>query len=165
LSATSLGQYFAAHQHAVSVEVTNVIGSPGPVYLFGARVLAILPIVGPVGNMGPVLCAFSYAGQLFLVVTADAHGFPDLDVLMAGMETEGRALLGGGCRLGPVVAGSAAALRARHVASVERAGRRDRPAEASGMHRMCCLNPITLENWGLSCCSRPRQKITTTAGR
>jgi len=73
--------------------------------------------------------------------------------------------LGGGCRLGPVVAGSAAALRARHVASVQRAGRRDRPAEASGMHRMCCLNPITLENWGLSCCSRPRQKITTTAGR
>jgi len=93
VSATPLGQYFAAHQHAVSVEVTNVIGPPGPVYLFGARVLAILPIVGPVGNMGPVLCAFSYAGQLFLVVTADAHGFPDLDVLMAGMETEGRARL------------------------------------------------------------------------
>ena len=94
LSATPLGRYFAGHQHAVNVEVTNVIGPPGPVSLFGARVLAILPIVGPVGNMGPVLCAFSYAGQLFLVVTADAHGFPDLDVLMAGMETEGRALLG-----------------------------------------------------------------------
>jgi len=76
------------------VQVTNVAGPPVPVYLFGARVLAILPIVGPVGNMGPVLCAFSYAGQLFLVVTADAHGFPDLDVLMAGMEADGRALLG-----------------------------------------------------------------------
>jgi len=63
------------------------------VYLLGARVLAILPIVGPVGNMGPVLCAFSYAGQLFLVVTADAHGFPDLDVLMAGMEADAHALL------------------------------------------------------------------------
>jgi len=59
LSATPLGRYFAVHQHAVNVEVTNVIGPPGPVYLFGARVLAILPIVGPVGNMGPVLCAFS----------------------------------------------------------------------------------------------------------
>jgi diacylglycerol O-acyltransferase len=94
LSATPLGRYFAAHQHAVNVEVTNVIGPPVPVSLFGARVLAILPIVGPVGNMGPVLCAFSYGGQLFLVVTADAHGFPDLDVLMAGMEADGRALLG-----------------------------------------------------------------------
>ncbi len=58
-------------------------------YLFGARVLAILPIVGPVGNMGLVLCAFSYAGQMFLVVTADAHGFPDLDVLMAGWKQKG----------------------------------------------------------------------------
>ena len=95
LSATPLGRYFAAHQRALNVEVTNVIGPPGPLYLFGARVLAILPIVGPVGNVGLVLCAFSYAGQLNLVVTADAHGFPDLDVLMAGMETEGRALLGG----------------------------------------------------------------------
>ena len=93
LSATPLGRYFAAHQRAVNVEVTNVIGPPGPVYLFGARALAILPIVGPVGNVGLILCAFSYAGQLFLVVTADAHGFPDLDVLMAGLETEGRALL------------------------------------------------------------------------
>ena len=40
------------------------------------------------------LCAFSYAGQLFLVVTADAGSFPDLDVLMAGMERDWRALSG-----------------------------------------------------------------------
>jgi len=87
-------RYLAGHQHAVNVEVTNVTGPPVPVYLFGAPVLAVLPIVGPVGNMGPILCAFSYAGQLFLVVTADAHGFPDLGVLMAGMEADARALLG-----------------------------------------------------------------------
>jgi diacylglycerol O-acyltransferase / wax synthase len=94
LSATPLGRYLAGYQHAVNVEVTNVTGPPVPVYLFGAPVLAVLPIVGPVGNMGPVLCAFSYAGQLFLVVTADAHGFPDLGMLVAGMEADGRALLG-----------------------------------------------------------------------
>ncbi len=94
LSATPLGRYFAAHQHAANVEVTNVTGPPVPVCLFGAPVLAILPIVEPVGNLGLVLCAFSYAGQLFLVVTADAHGFPDLDVLIAGMQADGRALLG-----------------------------------------------------------------------
>ena len=93
LSRTPLGRYFAAHQHAANVEVTNVIGPPVPVRLFGAPVLAILPIVEPVGNMGPILCAFSYAGQLFLVVTADAHGFPDLEVLIAGMESDARALL------------------------------------------------------------------------
>jgi diacylglycerol O-acyltransferase / wax synthase len=95
LSATPLGRYFAAHQHAANVEVSNVAGPPAPVSLLGAPVLAILPIVGPVGNLGPVLCAFSYAGQLFLVVSADAHGVPDLDVLIAGMESDARALLGG----------------------------------------------------------------------
>jgi diacylglycerol O-acyltransferase / wax synthase len=95
LTATPLGRYFAAHQHAANVEVTNVAGPPAPVSLFGARVLAILPIVGPVGNLGPVLCAFSYAGQLSLVVVADERGFPDLDVLMAGLESDARDLLGG----------------------------------------------------------------------
>lgn len=95
LTATPLGRYFAAHQRAANVEVSNVAGPPAPVSLFGARVLAILPIVGPVGNLGPVLCAFSYAGQLSLVVTADGRGFPDLDVLLAGMESDARALLGG----------------------------------------------------------------------
>lgn len=98
LTVTPLGRYFAAHQHAVNVEVTNVVGPSVPVHLFGARIQTILPIVGPVGNMGPVLCAFSYAGQLFFVVTADARGFPDLDVLMAGMDSDGRALLGDLCR-------------------------------------------------------------------
>lgn len=94
VSATPLGRYFATHQHAVNVEVTDVTGPPVPVYLFGARVQAILPIVGPFGNVGLVLCAFSYAGELFLVVTADARGFPDLDVLIAGLESEVRALVG-----------------------------------------------------------------------
>lgn len=94
LAVTPLGRYFAGHQHAVNVEVTNVIGPPVPVYVLGARVLEVLPITGPVGNMGLVLCAFSYAGQVFLVVTADARGFPDLDVLMAGMEGDWRALIG-----------------------------------------------------------------------
>jgi hypothetical protein len=63
LSATPLGRYLAGHQHAVNVEVTNVTGPPVPAYLFGAPVLAVLPIVGPVGNLGAVLCAFSYAAS------------------------------------------------------------------------------------------------------
>jgi hypothetical protein len=94
LSATPLGRYFAAHQHAANVEVTNVVGPPEPVNLFGAPVLAILPIVQPVGNMGPIQCAFSYAGKLFLVVTADANCFPNREVLSAGMATDARVLLG-----------------------------------------------------------------------
>jgi hypothetical protein len=61
-------------------------------YLLGAPVQEILPIIQLVGNIALTLAAFSYAGRVFLVVTADATGFPDLDVLMAGMERDWRDL-------------------------------------------------------------------------
>jgi hypothetical protein len=48
--------------------------------------------MAPVGNLGLILCAFSYAGRMFLVVTADANAYPDIDVLMEAMETDWRAL-------------------------------------------------------------------------
>jgi hypothetical protein len=95
LTATPVGRYFMLHQRATNVLVTNVIGPPLPVYVLGARILDILPIIDLEGNIGVTLCALSYAGRVFLVVTADAAGFPDLDVLMAGMEREWADLTGG----------------------------------------------------------------------
>jgi WS/DGAT/MGAT family acyltransferase len=95
LTATPVGRYFMLHQRATNVLVTNVIGPPLPVYVLGARILDILPIIDLEGNIGVTLCALSYAGRVFLVVTADAAGFPDLDVLMAGMEREWDDLTGG----------------------------------------------------------------------
>ena len=89
-----IGRDLPIHQHTINVKVTNVIGPPGPVYVLGARILEILPITVLLGNVALTLCAFSYAGQVFLVVTADATSFPDLDVLMAGMERDWQALLG-----------------------------------------------------------------------
>jgi len=93
LAATPLARPFTTHQRTNNVLVTNVPGPPVPMYMFGARVVEILPIVELVGNVGLVLCAFSYAGRLSLVVTADATGFPDLDVLVDGMEREWDALV------------------------------------------------------------------------
>ena len=66
-----------------------------PVYVLGARILDILPITRLFGNVGLTLCAFSYAGQIFLVVTADSAAFPDLDALMTGMEKDWQALIDG----------------------------------------------------------------------
>jgi diacylglycerol O-acyltransferase / wax synthase len=94
LSATPIGRYLNVHQRATNVIVTNVAGPPVPMYILGARILEVLPIVQLVGNIGLTLCAFSYAGQFSLVVTADADGFPDLDVLMEGMERDWHALIG-----------------------------------------------------------------------
>jgi len=95
LAATPLGHYYTTHQRTSNVLVTNVPGPPVPVYMFGARVVEVLPIVELVGNLGLILCAFSYAGRISLVVTADATGFPDIDVLMEGMEREREWLFGG----------------------------------------------------------------------
>lgn len=91
-SAMPFAKFFAAHQHSVNVKVTNVVGPRSAVYFLGARVLDILPITRLFGNVGLTLAAFSYAGQISLVVTADASRFPDLEVLMAGMEEDWRAL-------------------------------------------------------------------------
>jgi hypothetical protein len=88
LTATPVGRYFMLHQRATNVLMTNVIGPPIPAYVLGARILDILPIIDLEGNIGVTLCAFSYAGQVFLVVTADAAGFPDLDVLMTAVGRE-----------------------------------------------------------------------------
>jgi WS/DGAT/MGAT family acyltransferase len=92
LAATPLARAYTTHQRTGNVLVTNVPGPPVPMYMLGARVEEILPIVELVGNVGLVLCAFSYAGQLGLVVTADAGGFPDLDVLLDGMTQDWAAL-------------------------------------------------------------------------
>ena len=95
MSGTPLGRYLNRHQRAVNVLSTNVVGPRQPMYLLGAPVLEILPIIQLVGNVALTLAAFSYAGRMSLVVTADATGFPDLDVLMAGMERDWRALASG----------------------------------------------------------------------
>jgi len=70
-----------------------MIGPPVPVYVLGARVLDILPITRLFGNVGLALAALSYAGHISLVVTAAATAFPDIDVLMAGMERDWHALV------------------------------------------------------------------------
>lgn len=98
LAGTPIGRYYATHQRANNVVVTNVTGPPEPVYLLGARVGEILPIIEILGNIGLTLCAFSYTGRVFLVVTADAAGFPDLDVLTSGMQQDWDGLL---ARRGP----------------------------------------------------------------
>jgi WS/DGAT/MGAT family acyltransferase len=93
-SGLPMAKYLSAHQHSVNAKVSNVIGPPLEVYVLGARILDILPITRLFGNVGFTLCAFSYAAHIYLVVTADARAFPDLDVLMGGMEREWNALIG-----------------------------------------------------------------------
>jgi WS/DGAT/MGAT family acyltransferase len=111
LSSLPFSDFLTAHQHSVNLKVTNVIGPPVPLYLFGARILDIAPITRLFGNVPLTLCVFSYAGRLSLVMTADATAFPDLDVLMEGMKSDWWALTRGapseGSRPAMASAGSA----------------------------------------------------------
>lgn len=92
MAATPLGQYLNLHQRAVNVMATNVVGPPVPMFVLGAPILDIVPIIQLVGNIGLTVCAFSYAGRVSLVVTADKEGFPDVDELIRGMERDWQAL-------------------------------------------------------------------------
>ena len=101
LSATPLGAYMNLHQRAVNVMATNVVGPPVPMFALGARVVDLLPIIQLVGNVGLTVCAFSYAGTVALVVTADARGFPDVDEIIDGMAADWRTLEGTPAVLAP----------------------------------------------------------------
>ncbi len=86
LAAMPIAQAFIARQRLVNLFVTNIAGPPVPAYLLGARIVDVMPIVSPSGNVAIAFCAFSYAGCLYLVATVDAAACPDVDRLIAGAE-------------------------------------------------------------------------------
>lgn len=88
IAATPIAQRFISRQRLINTEVTNVCGPPVPVYVLGSRILDLVPVVSPVGNVTISFCAFSYAGCLYLVVTADATATPDVERLIIGAQNE-----------------------------------------------------------------------------
>jgi WS/DGAT/MGAT family acyltransferase len=74
-------------QRSVNLVVTNVAGPPVPVYLAGARLLELFPMVSVMGNLTLVIAVLSYAGQLNLTAVADRDRCPDLDVFLHGVHS------------------------------------------------------------------------------
>jgi diacylglycerol O-acyltransferase / wax synthase len=79
-------------QRAVNLVVTNVPGPPMPLYLAGARLLELFPMMPPMGNLTLVVAVLSYAGQLNLTAVADRDGCPDVEVFAQGVRTALEAL-------------------------------------------------------------------------
>jgi diacylglycerol O-acyltransferase / wax synthase len=69
-----------------ATSATNVAGPPVPLYLVGARLLELFPVMPVVGNLTLVV-VLSYAGQLNFAAAADQDSCPDLDVLTHGVRT------------------------------------------------------------------------------
>lgn len=72
---------------------TSVPGPREPRSLLGAPVASIHPIVPIADGLGLGVAAFSYAGQLYVTLHADADLLPDLDKLRLGIEESFAALL------------------------------------------------------------------------
>ncbi|MGZ3673916.1 MAG: wax ester/triacylglycerol synthase domain-containing protein [Ktedonobacterales bacterium] len=90
-------------QRYMNLIVTNVPGPTVPLYLFGARILDVIPLLGGFlgGNVTVCFCALSYAGHLNLTAIADAAIIPDVDFILQGMQRTWVELAGRAAALHP----------------------------------------------------------------
>ena len=68
-----------------NVTITNVPGSPDPLYAFGSRLRAVWPLVPIAASHAAGIAVFSYAGDLYFCINADRDTVPDLPLLRDGM--------------------------------------------------------------------------------
>jgi WS/DGAT/MGAT family acyltransferase len=88
---TSLFLFFArlaTWQRSFNVVVTNIPGPQFPVYLLGARMQEIYPLVPLAGNQALGLALFSYDGKLLWGFNADWDSLPDLHDLVLALQEE-----------------------------------------------------------------------------
>jgi diacylglycerol O-acyltransferase / wax synthase len=74
-------------QRYMNLSVSNVPGPRVPLYLAGAPLLEVFPVVPITGNMTLGIGVLSYAGQLNLTAIADRDGCPDVDVFADGVRS------------------------------------------------------------------------------
>ena len=72
-------------QRVMNTYVANVPGPPIPLYLAGAPVLEVFPVVPIMANVSLGVGALSYAGQFNLTAVADRELCPDLEVFVQGV--------------------------------------------------------------------------------
>ncbi|MBK9033359.1 MAG: wax ester/triacylglycerol synthase family O-acyltransferase [Myxococcales bacterium] len=78
----------AIRLRAFNTVVTNVPGPPFPLWLLGARMQAIYPLVPLFETQGLGVALLSYAGRMFVGLNADWHGLDDLHDLALDLEAE-----------------------------------------------------------------------------
>jgi WS/DGAT/MGAT family acyltransferase len=76
----------AARQRLMNIYIANVPGPPVPLYLAGAPLLEVFPVVPIMGNVSLGIGALSYAGQFNITVVADRDGCPDAAVFTQGLQ-------------------------------------------------------------------------------
>jgi diacylglycerol O-acyltransferase / wax synthase len=79
---------FAVMRQRVNVTTASIPGPPVPLYLAGARVLEVFPVLPLIANEPLGVGALSYAGAFNIGVVADRDAYPDLDVFVAAARKE-----------------------------------------------------------------------------
>ncbi len=77
-----------AMRQRVNVTTADLPGPPVPVYLAGARLLEVFPVLPLMGTISLGVGALSYAGQFNIAAVADRDSYPDIDVFAAGVRRE-----------------------------------------------------------------------------
>jgi WS/DGAT/MGAT family acyltransferase len=76
----------------VNVASTDIFGPEVPLYLAGARLLEVFPMVQLLGTVTLAVGGMSYAGQFNAMVVADGQGYPDIDIFTRCAQEELRTL-------------------------------------------------------------------------
>ncbi len=83
----SLAVRLSARGRPYNLVVTNVPGPQLPLYMLGARMTAIYPMVNLLENQGLGVALFSYSGKLFWGVLGDWDLMPDLALFVAAIRS------------------------------------------------------------------------------
>jgi WS/DGAT/MGAT family acyltransferase len=87
-----LARRLSRTQRMINLVESNLPGPPAPIRILGAPVLDLIPIGAIAGNLTITFLALSYAGRLVVTAIADRDHFPDLPVVLSGMQREWAAL-------------------------------------------------------------------------
>jgi WS/DGAT/MGAT family acyltransferase len=82
----------AVMRQRVNATSASIPGPKQPLYLAGARILEVFPLLPLVANEPLGVGALSYAGALTIGFAADRDAYPDLDILVGAMLDELEAL-------------------------------------------------------------------------
>jgi WS/DGAT/MGAT family acyltransferase len=82
----------AVMRQRVNVATASIPGPTEPLYLLGARLLEVFPILPLIANEPLAVGALSYAGALHIGIAADRDAIPDIEVFTAGVGAELEAL-------------------------------------------------------------------------
>jgi hypothetical protein len=79
---------FGLHNRAANLVVANVPGPSKPVYLLGARMLEVYPVVSLGSDQTLGVALISYAGGLYWGFNSDWDVLPDVHVLVEAVHSE-----------------------------------------------------------------------------